>query len=198
MSINEYIATQFANPHGIGGRIVLEVMSRQNAELYDATEALLNPSSRDTILDIGCGNGIMIEKLARVCGCHLIGTDISEDALSIAKRRSAKADAELICCPVDNMPIDSATVDKAFTINTIYFWDDLKKGFDEVARVLKPGGIFVSTHYAGHSLKAFSHTQFVYKRRTEADIISTAYDAGFTAETIPIMNGRAYCLACRR
>lgn len=38
MSINEYIAKQFANPRGIGGRIVMAVMNRQNAQMYEETE----------------------------------------------------------------------------------------------------------------------------------------------------------------
>ena len=61
MSINEYIAKQFANPRGIGGRIVMAVMNRQNAQMYEETERLLRPRNDDIILDIGCGNGIMLE-----------------------------------------------------------------------------------------------------------------------------------------
>ena len=61
----------------------MNVMNRQNAAMYDATEALLHAQDHETILDIGCGNGIMMERLASVRDCHLIGTDISEGALSM-------------------------------------------------------------------------------------------------------------------
>lgn len=196
MSINEYIAKQFANPHGLGGRIVMAVMEQQNAEMYEATEVLLRPRSQDTVLDIGCGDGIMMSRLARVCDCRLIGTDISEDALESAKRRLAGAQAEFLCCPVDAMPLGNATVDKASTINTIYFWDDLAKGFEEIARVLKPDGVFIATHYTRRSLATYPHTQFGYKMYSEEDVALSARNAGFEVEIQPIMEGRAYCLVC--
>ena len=197
MGISECIAKQFARPCGIGGRLIMNVMNRQNAALYDATEALLHAQDHETILDIGCGNGIMMERLASACDCRLIGTDISEDALSMAKQRLTSVSADLICCPVDEMPLKSASIDKALTVNTMYFWDDLSAGFAEIARVLKPGGAFISTHYTNRALEAFSHTRFGYKKHAESDIISAARTAGFDVETTPIMGGRAYCLVCR-
>lgn len=198
MSLNEYIAKQFASPHGLGGRIVMSVMNRQNAQMYEVTEKLLNPQNGDTILDVGCGNGIMLERVASACDCHLIGTDISEDALEIARHRIASTNAELICCPVECMPIENAMVDKALTINTMYFWENLESGYEEIARVLKPGGIFIGTHYTNRSLETYSHTQFGYKMHAEEEVLLAAQTAGFEVEVKPIMGGRAYCVACRR
>lgn len=198
MPINEYIAKQFANPRGIGGRIVMAVMNRQNAQMYEETERLLRPRNDDIILDIGCGNGIMLERIVHACDCHLIGTDISEDALEIAKRRLAGTNVELLRCPVDDTPLEDATVDKALTINTIYFWEDLASGFEEIARVLKPEGIFTSTHYTNRALESYSHTQFGYRMRTEQEVVSAAEIAGFTVQIKSIMDGRAYCVVGRR
>ena len=198
MSINEYIAKQFANPRGIGGRIVMAVMNRQNAQMYEATERLLRPRNDDTILDIGCGNGIMLERIAHACDCRLIGTDISEDALEIAKRRLVGTNVEFLRCPVDDMPLEDATVDKALTINTLYFWEDLTSGFEEIARVLKPEGIFIGTHYTNRALESYSHTQFGYRMRTEQEVVSAAEIAGFTVQIKSIMDGRAYCVVGRR
>ena len=198
MSINEYIAKQFANPRGIGGRIVMAVMNRQNAQMYEATERLLRPRNDDTILDIGYGNGIMLERIAHACDCRLIGTDISEDALEIAKRRLVGTNVEFLRCPVDDMPLEDATVDKALTINTLYFWEDLTSGFEEIARVLKPEGIFIGTHYTNRALESYSHTQFGYRMRTEQEVVSAAEIAGFTVQIQPVMGGRAYCVVGRR
>ena len=110
MSLNKYIAKQFANPRGTGGRIVMAVMNRQNAQMYEVTERLLRPQAGDTVLDIGCGNGVMMGRVARRCDCRLIGTDISGDVLKSAKHRLKGKNVELLCCPVDDMPIENATV----------------------------------------------------------------------------------------
>lgn len=198
MPVNEYIAKQFANPRGIGGRIVMAVMNRQNAQMYEATERFLRPRNDDTILDIGCGNGIMLERIDHACDCRLIGTDISEDALEIAKCRLAGTNVELLRCPVDDMLLEDATVDKALTINTMYFWEDLTSGFEEIARVLKPEGIFIGTHYTNRALESYSHTQFGYRMRTEQEVVSAAEIAGFTVQIQPVMGGRAYCVVGRR
>lgn len=198
MSINEYIAKQFANPRGIGGRIVMAVMNRQNAQMYEATERLLRPRNDDIILDIGCGNGIMLERIAHACDCHLIGADISEDALEIAKRQLAGTNVELLRCPHPHMPLEDATVDKALTINTIYFWEDLASGFEEIARVLKPEGIFIGTHYTNRALESYSHTQFGYRMHAEKAVLSAAKDVGLAVHIEPIMDGRAYCVVGRR
>ncbi|MEY8562306.1 class I SAM-dependent methyltransferase [Eggerthellaceae bacterium 3-80] len=198
MPINEYIAKQFANPRGIGGRIVMAVMNRQNAQMYEATEMLLLPRNDDTILDIGCGNGIMLERIAHAYDCRLIGTDISEDALEIAKRRLTGTNVEFLHCPVDDMPLEDAIVDKALTINTFYFWEDLASGFEEIARVLKPEGIFIGTHYTNRALESYSHTQFGYRMRTEQEVVSAAENAGFTVQIKSIMDERAYSVVGRR
>lgn len=198
MGLNEYIARQFANPRGLGGRIEMSVMNRQNTEMYEVTEMLLRPRSQDTVLDIGCGNGVMTDRLARAYDCRLIGTDISEDVLESARRLLAGKRSEFLCCPVDDMPLENASVDAALTINTLYFWDDLARGFGEIARVLKPDGTFVGTHYTSRALEAYPHTQFGYRKYSEEKVASAARNAGFETEIQPIMNGRAYCLVCRR
>ncbi|WP_305297050.1 class I SAM-dependent methyltransferase [Parvibacter caecicola] len=198
MSFNEYIAAQFANPHGLGGRIVMAVMNRQNAQMYEAAEKLLCPQCGDAILDIGCGNGIMLQMIANACDCRLIGTDISSDVLKSAKNRLDGMGVELLCCPVDDMPLEDATVDKALTINTMYFWENLASGFEEIARVLKTDGVFIGTHYTNRALKTYSHTQFGYRMHAENEVRSAAQTAGFEVEVKPIMGGRAYCVVCRR
>lgn len=197
-SLDRYIAEQFANPRGLGGRIVMRAMKRQNLEMYEVTEAFLKPEPQDAILDIGCGNGFMMERLSRAYRCRLIGTDISRDILKVAKRRVGGKRADFVCCSVDSMPIESGAIDKALTINTLYFWNDLQKGFEEVSRVLKPGGAFVCTHYSNRSLDALPHTQFGYWKHTGEETSSAARSAGFEVEAEPIMGNRGCCLICRK
>jgi ubiquinone/menaquinone biosynthesis C-methylase UbiE len=51
--------------------------------------SLLNPSKRDAILEIGCGTGRLTRPIARKCKT-MIGIDISERMLSVAKRKSRR------------------------------------------------------------------------------------------------------------
>ena len=64
--------------------------------------------------------------------------------------------------------------------------------------MLKPEGIFISTHYTNRALESYSHTQFGYRMRTEQEVVSAAEIAGFTVQIKSIMDGRAYCVVGRR
>lgn len=172
------------------------IMNRQNREMYEQTEEFLHPGENEVILDIGCGNGFMMEKLTRACRCHLIGIDISDEILRTAERNIGSECAHFICCSVEKIPIESETIDKAFAINTMYFWDDLQKGFDEIYRVLKPGGIFISTHYTNRTLEGFSHTRYGYGKHSPDTVASVAREAGFDVQSEPIMQNRSYVLIC--
>ncbi|MBP3916587.1 MAG: methyltransferase domain-containing protein [Clostridium sp.] len=44
------------------------------------------------------------------------------------------------CC---NLLYDDDFFDVVTTINTIYFWNDTKKGLEEIYRVLKGDGVFI-------------------------------------------------------
>jgi SAM-dependent methyltransferase len=44
---------------------------------------------------------------------------------------------------VEQLPLESESVDRVLTVNTVYFWPDLPVAFAELHRVLAPGGTLV-------------------------------------------------------
>lgn len=88
MSINSYIARQFADPNGLGGSVISLVMNRQNRPLYDETIRLLEPSDSGSVLDIGSGNGYVLNLLARQYNATFTGIDTSENIIGVATRRN--------------------------------------------------------------------------------------------------------------
>jgi ubiquinone/menaquinone biosynthesis C-methylase UbiE len=44
---------------------------------------------------------------------------------------------------VENIPLPDASVDAAYSVNSVYFWPDLEVAFTEIRRVLRPDGRFV-------------------------------------------------------
>ena len=198
MILDKYIARQLSKPTGIGANLIFSIMNRQNRPLYDEVIRLLTLSNTDKVLDIGCGNGYMLNILAQQYDCTLTGIDISASIIENASYRNNKfiKDGRMIfdCQNADTMSFADGSFDKAYTINTVYFWKDLDTTMSEVWRVLKPSGLFINTLFSNEKLSQFSHTRFGYKRFTIEELTSAGNNAGFTVNVIPIMNDATYCI----
>ena len=198
MILDRYIAKQLKNPSGIGGWLSSFIMNRQNLPLYDETLKQLAVSDFDSILDIGCGNGYMLSILAKEYDCKLTGIDTSSSILKAAARcnRSfiSTGRMELKCQNISNMSFPDNSFSKVYTINTIYFWDNLTETMKEINRILKPEGLFINTLFSNETLSKLSHTRFGYKRYSVNQITSIGVDTGFSTNVVPILNGLAYCI----
>jgi ubiquinone/menaquinone biosynthesis C-methylase UbiE len=125
----------------------------RQADPYIAGRLLyfLNPHPSGLYLDIGCGTGNYTIALANN-GLNFVGVEPSEEMLIEARKRSEairwlKGTAELI-------PADVNKFDGIIATLTIHHWANLLKSFNELARVIKPGGRFViftaTPHQMGH------------------------------------------------
>ena len=105
---------------------------------------LLNPQRGERILDLGCGNGVLSEKI-REAGATVVGVDGSPDMVDAARHRGI--DARLI--DATDLAFD-AEFDAAFS-NAALHW--MKRDPDAVLcgvrRSLKPGGRFAA-EFGGH------------------------------------------------
>ena len=91
-------------------------------------------------LDIGCGTGNYTLAFQRR-GLHMIGVEPSLHMLNIAQSRSVEVDWRH--GQSEAIPLGDASVEGAVAMLTLHHWTDLAKGFQEVHRVLKPGGKWV-------------------------------------------------------
>ena len=202
MSLDSYIAKQFSHPEGVGGQLITFVMNRQNRPLYEETIRLLPLSDVDSVLDIGCGNGYVLSMIAERSGCMLTGIDISTSIIDAASRRNhsfvANGRMKLIRQDIGKTSFDDCSFSKAYTINTVYFWENLSGTMAEIRRILKPKALFINTFYSIETLARLSHTQFGYKQFTLDQLTGEGTDAGFTVNVVPILNGVAYSVLYHR
>lgn len=99
------------------------------------------------VLELGCGTGKMTRRMANK-GYDMIGIDISEDMLSIARQKGeAKEDGILyLCQDMRNFELYgtvSAVICVCDSINYMINEEDLGKVFQLVANYLDPGGLFI-------------------------------------------------------
>lgn len=107
------------------------------------------------MLEVGCGRGIALPALMRICEPNsLTGLDIDADLIAAAKKRMASRDLEvnLIHGDLRQMPFKDSSFDLVIDFGTCYHISNAEAGLHEIARVLSKGGSFVSETYMNQLL----------------------------------------------
>jgi len=202
-SIYKYIAQQFGKPTGFVGKLSTLFMNCLNRKQYKSVLENIDIQETDTILDVGFGNGYLINKLSKKYPRKIYGIDISADMLNLVTRKNAKkiqqGTVELFLTNVENLPFDDCSIDKIYTVNTVYFWQDIDKGFLEIKRVLKPNGIFLNVLWIKEWLEKFPITQYGYAKFTVEQIEKITVESGLIVEQIlEIEDGNSICIIAKK
>lgn len=108
--------------------------------------AALNAQPTDTILDIGSGDGIWTNQLARSSRAAITALDISQVDMLVAKKRAKYmgiTNVTYVRGDATHLPFKSNTFDRVLSISTLEHTDDDVAILKEMLRVLKPGGTCV-------------------------------------------------------
>jgi arsenite methyltransferase len=100
-----------------------------------------------TVLDLGSGAGVDCFLAARRVGAtgRVIGVDMTDAMLERARSNALQGgftNVEFRKGEIENLPVESATVDRIISNCVINLAPDKSKVFGEAHRVLKPGGAF--------------------------------------------------------
>ena len=107
----------------------------------------------ETVLDLGCGTGHGAASLAaRWPGARVIALDASPAMLDEASRREGAERFELQLAEAESIPLPDASVDLVFSNLLLPWCEDIDAVFAEVARVLKPRGLFTFTTFGPDTL----------------------------------------------
>ena len=105
----------------------------------DEMIALLQARGSRRIADIGCGTGILADRIAReVQGAHVTGVDMSDGMLAEARRRSSTV--EWVRAPAEQLPFADGSLD-AVVSTSAFHWFNQSAALREFHRVLRPGGV---------------------------------------------------------
>jgi ubiquinone/menaquinone biosynthesis C-methylase UbiE len=98
--------------------------------------------------DLGCGPGYLTIELARWSpGLHVTGIDLSDvmlaQAITNARLAGVPHQTDFRTADAAALPFPDASLDLVVSTLSLHHWDDAVPVFNEVARVLRPGGAFL-------------------------------------------------------
>lgn len=97
-------------------------------------------TSKQTVLEIGCGTGLFTEKVYQTTKAQITSIDISQELLDKAKEKLPNVQFKMD--DAMNLSFPDASFDAVFGSSILHHLD-MKKSLREIYRVLKPGGNIV-------------------------------------------------------
>lgn len=137
-----------------------------------------------TVLDLGCNRGYLLHSFLQKEKFTAIGGDLVSYYLTDA-RRDYGDKIEFVQTTPTHIPLPDNSVDVVYTIDTVEHLSEPREIFQDVFRVLKPGGIFL-VHFNpwlnphGHHLEdiiAFPWPHAVFSFDTLLNVAEKLYDS---------------------
>ncbi|MCY8823365.1 class I SAM-dependent methyltransferase [Bacillus atrophaeus] len=140
-----YFLRQAANPDGLIGYAMTKIWNKTFDNMTDWGLNSVDIQENNYILDVGCGGGETIYKIAnQTRQGKVFGIDNSAEAVKSSLERNQKwieqNRVEIVKADVASLPYENETFDKITAVQTHIYWEDIEKGFSEIYRVLKAGG----------------------------------------------------------
>lgn len=142
-----WLFRQVRKPSGPLGRRVVRAMNPGHAKMTDwGLQQVMVPRNA-VILDVGCGGGRTLRRLAAVAPeGKVVGLDYSAASVAVSRETNVQ-DIEIGRVQIGQgsvaaLPFPDGAFDIVTAAETHYYWPDLPANVREILRVLKPGGTF--------------------------------------------------------
>lgn len=188
MGLFKSFVSQTRKPEGFLGRLMLGGMNSGHAKMADWGFTHLPKIAPEKAVDLGCGGGRNAgELLKKYPKAHVTAVDYS--GLSVEKAKDcnraliAAGRCQVLQGDVSDLPFPAGSFDLATAFETIYFWPGLERCFAQVAKVLKPGGVFMICNESdGTDAAGLKFEKIIdgMKNYTAEDIEAALKAAGFS------------------
>lgn len=170
--------SQCQKPRGWLGRVTLWRMNSSHSKLTDWGLAHVAIEKQYTALDVGCGGGRTISKLASMATeGKVYGIDFSEESVIASTKTNAGSiragRVEVRHGSVSRLPFSEGLFDLVTAVETHFWWPNLPGDMRETFRVVRPGGrlLVVAEVYKGANTTA-SRLAERYASRTGMTLLS--------------------------
>lgn len=96
------------------------------------------------VLEVGCGAGMLASYLSGKYQMRVTGTDVDPEQIELAKKfHKENGRLNFFTADATDLPFKNSEFDLVLSFMVMHHIGNWKKAFEEIDRVLKPGGIFI-------------------------------------------------------
>ncbi|GAB3744685.1 class I SAM-dependent methyltransferase [Amycolatopsis oliviviridis] len=136
-------------------------------------------SGHTRVLDLGCGDGFLLDLLARA-GHQVAGVDLSSADLALARQRPSLHGVPLTTGRAQELPFPDGGFDACVSHMAFMLMSDIDQVATELARVLAPGGRLALILSSGRAGGSGSYELF-------QKLIRPAFDGAPPEQRIPLL-----------
>ena len=158
------------------------------------TLEVLKLQTGETVLDVGCGSGLLTQDIATLVGeqGRVVGIDNSQDMLVLAEQRCSEfSQVQLKLCDIESLSEKTGEFDAVTCIQVLLYVSDVSAALSEMYRVLKPGGriTIMETDWRGTVLNS-SDESLTRKMLTSWD--DAVSSPNLPARLVPLMKSKGF------
>jgi SAM-dependent methyltransferase len=142
------VSQAYGDASNLSARQALHAFRRPGPGFHDRLVDLVDWSATATVIDVGCGNAIYLDRLmARLpAGATVVGLDLSLGMLVSASHPSGR-----IVADAQALPVVAGAADVVLALHMLYHVPDPARAVSELRRVVRRGGlVVVSTNGPRH------------------------------------------------
>jgi malonyl-CoA O-methyltransferase len=161
------VCKEFRDPMELEKKQIARQFSRAAATYDDVSQLQrsmsrrllqrLPPDAMGTLVDFGCGTGESLIHLAQTTGLSVVGVDIAEGMIAIARKKAEALKHRLVTKPeffvadFEQTDLKSASADFVFS-NAAIQWSNLPAVLAEMQRVMRPAGQLLLSSFGPQTL----------------------------------------------
>ncbi|MBQ7486509.1 MAG: class I SAM-dependent methyltransferase [Clostridia bacterium] len=158
-----------------------------------------------SLLDVGCGTGYLINLLARQKRARYCGADLSDEMIRVSKGKGIPG-AEFVVCAADRLPYPDESFDIVTCSQSFHHYPYQDRAMAEVWRVLKPGGLYILSDTGIGGIGGWIDNHILFKLARTGDCRTTdrkgiaqmMEHAGFTVTVCRQIQGLIYTVTGKK